>query len=701
MLKPKQKIQSIGNKKILNIDCSECEHRSSIKDKTCFAEILAALMEEGNIDEIVLHDLYDKVYTEDQTSVLEEYAETLKDIWREHPWDDLYDKEKKKFVYDLLVNEFRIDPKNAYKKLLLMIEFLEEKNQDKKYLSLLKTIQKKLERTKFIQHLYDAEFFIPSIRPSFLPFIDIRLPKDARLVNIYKVKNAIVRIYELTERFEHLYFLEVPELWIPPYENELIHGAIVRISEKKREFLNQRDAREYFKKLGKDIISNLAEEKELKLDESRLEKLVDIFVRYTAGYGILEILFSDEKVQDIYVDSPAGLSPLYLYHEDYEQCITNVYLAEDELERVASRLRTISGRPFDVASPILDAELQELNIRVAGICEPAAFGGIAYAFRRHRTKPWTLPRLIEKGTINSLAAGLLSFLVASQKSILITGARGCGKTSLLSALLTEIPRRFRIIIIEDTPEIPALALKKAGWKIQQLKSKSVFSAIEQTHELSPEDNLRAALRLGESVLVIGEVRGKEAKVLFEAMRVGAAGNAVLGTIHGSSPYDTWDRIVNDLGVPSTSFKATDIIVSLAYRQKRDEIRKMRRVIAISEVRKDWVTDPIAENGFFDIMEYNPLLDTLELKNLEESQIIRDIAKTHGVTIEDCYEDIRYRAKTKEKIFEVAKKMNKPELLEVEHVVKANEKYAYFLKDRTYEDAYISWKYWLEEYAKKL
>lgn len=702
MLEARSKIHSIGNKKILEMNCMGCEARSGIENKVCLGEIMNLLIENGGVDEITLNGIYKRSYNKEQTQVLSEFANTLKDVWRTSPWKELYSEEQRKFIYELIVNEFRMDPVGAYKKLALMLELVEKENGDKKYIEILTNLSNQFGSTQFIKCKDIYDFFTPAVRPAFLPFLDIKIPEDAKPVEIYNVKNSRIRIYELAERFEHLYFIDLPELWLYPRDNRLLYEAIKRITKKTHGNLNpSAEMWQYFKKLGEDLICEISEEKGITLDKIRIGKLAEIFARYTAGYGVLEILFSDDKIQDIYVDSPPGLSPLYIYHEEYEECSTNLYLTEDELERVASRLRAISGRAFDIASPVLDAELQDPNIRIAGICEPATFGGMAYAFRRHRSRPWTLPQFIEKNTLSPLAAGIISFLVSSQKSILITGARGCGKTSLLSALITEIPRRYRIITLEDTPEIPALALKKAGWKIQQLKSKSALST-GSSHEVSPEDNLRAALRLGESILVIGEVRGYEAKVLFEAMRIGAAGNAVLGTIHGSSPYDTWDRIVNDLKVPSTSFKATDIIIPMAYRQKKEDIRKKRKVISITEVRKNWSEGPTKENAFFDLVEYDARSDDLNInKDINSSEILADIARIKGIRVEDCLEEIKYRAKTKGKLVEICRMVDKPELLEIEHVVKANERYNQLLRGNSYKNAYRIWEDWLNGYVEGL
>ena len=126
--------------------------------------------------------------------------------------------------------------------------------------------------------------------------------------------------------------------------------------------------------------------------------------------------------------------------------------------------------------------------------------------------------------INSMGAGLLSFLIDGTRTLLICGTRSSGKSSFLSSLIVEIMRRFRIITIEDTLELPVAQLRHLGFNIQQLKVASALS--HGTSEVTASDGIRATLRLGDSSLIVGEVRSKEAVALYEAMRVGAAANVV-------------------------------------------------------------------------------------------------------------------------------------------------------------------------------
>jgi len=118
-----------------------------------------------------------------------------------------------------------------------------------------------------------------------------------------------------------------------------------------------------------------------------------------------------------------------------------------------------------------------------------------------------------------------------------------------------------------------------GYDLQALR----FSAGERS-AASAEEALRVSLRMGESAIVIGEVRGREARVLYESMRAGSAGSSVLGTIHGNSASGVLDRAVEDLGVTERAFSSTDIVVVIGLFRAPDGTRFYRRVTEVAEVR---------------------------------------------------------------------------------------------------------------------
>jgi type IV secretory pathway ATPase VirB11/archaellum biosynthesis ATPase len=306
-----------------------------------------------------------------------------------------------------------------------------------------------------------------------------------------------------------------------------------------------------------------------------VETLAAVLRKHTTGPGVLRDLFADPTVTDAFATAPVAANPLRVVADD-ERLTTNVRLTPAGAEALASRLRRRSGRSFSRANPTVDATLPvgEGRVRVAGVADPAS-DGLGYAFRSRSREAWTLPALVGNDTLTSEAAALLSVAVERAAAVLVAGPRGAGKTTLLGALLWEIPRPTRTVAIEDTPELPVAVLRDAGRDVQPLRTASVDG---DGPAIDPDEALRTALRLGEGALVVGEVRGEEARTLYEAMRVGARGSAVLGTIHGDGARAVRERVVSDLGVPESSFAATDLIVAL-------DPPPSRRVAAVQEVRR--------------------------------------------------------------------------------------------------------------------
>jgi type IV secretory pathway ATPase VirB11/archaellum biosynthesis ATPase len=296
--------------------------------------------------------------------------------------------------------------------------------------------------------------------------------------------------------------------------------------------------------------------------------------KHTTGHGVLDDLFADPLLTEVRVTAPVTDEPVRVVVDDVPMP-TNVHLTPRGAASLASRFRQTSGRSFSRANPTLDATTagpDDRRIRVAGITDPAS-DGHGFVFRLHDDTVWTLPALVANGTLPAAAAALCSLAVERAAAGLIAGPRGAGKTTVLSALLWELPATVRSVVVEDAPELPVDALRDAGRDVQSVRIET-----DGGPALSPTAALRTALRLGEGALVVGEVRGEEASTLYEAMRVGAAGSAVLGTIHGDGADAVFERVVTDLGVPASSFAATDLLVTLA-----DDER--RHVASIEEVRR--------------------------------------------------------------------------------------------------------------------
>jgi type IV secretory pathway ATPase VirB11/archaellum biosynthesis ATPase len=699
---------------ILKVNCKGCVFGSSIEDfDVCMATTIDKLREVKKVERIILSERREHEYDFEQTKLLLEVADLYdKLLFEDRVLESPYLIEIERLSpglrreLELILKEMlRRDPIAAYVKIKRLIRRYKTRIQRSKgkpklayqnYFKILLDIQRKLEATQLIQmvkdkihgyHLGDRslyrKIFSPLIRPIFMLTRYASIPpKGSRLVDKYKISGDIlVEIFRVPDKVRYFYHITPPEFRLPDKKYFILDAARRMLAERKpseTEFINPEKAREVFMNMGKNTILQLADQNGIRLSSAELNELANILARYTAGFGVLEILLADPKLQDIYINSPIGVMPVYVGHDKYEECETNLIPTREDAESWATRFRMLSGRPLDEANPVLDTELLVPGgrARVAAITKTLSPEGIGYALRRHRDKPWTYPLFLKAKYFNPMFAGLMNFFVQGSRSLLIAGGRSSGKSSLLGATMLEIMRKFRIVTVEDTLELPVTQLRNIGYNIERMKSRSVITRIES--ELPADEALRTALRLGDSCLIIGEVRSKEAQALWEAMRIGALAHVVAGTIHGESAYGVFDRVVNDLGVPKTSFKATDIIVVCGMIRSADGLHRMRRVLEVTEIRKRWQDDPMDENGFVNLMEYDAKTDQLKPTSTlinGESYIVNEIAKRvkewHG-NWDGVWENIMLRGKVKETMFNYAKKLDNYEILEADWIVKSND-----------------------------
>jgi archaeal flagellar protein FlaI len=600
------------------------------------------------------------------------------------------------------------------------------------YIGLLEKFYDMLKNTKLIRktegHLknynYTREIYYSIFRPEIIPNFTFtrlasNLPEDAEIVDQYKIgekfDESTVTILKRDKDAKHIYHLMPPEYSLEEDLQGLVNLArnvLIEHQPKAEEFTDPEKTRQVFFNVSRDLIRDLAESKKIKLEYEDLNKLAKILVRHTIGFGLIEVLLYDKKIHDVVLNSPISLNPVFLRHVDFDECMTNIIPSREDADSWAAKFRMISGRPLDEANPILDTDLTlgQIRARVAIIQQPLSPTGLAYAIRRHRENPWTLPLFVKNKMINSFAAGLFSFLIDGSRTLLIAGTRSSGKTSLLGSLLLEIMPKYRIIVIEDTLELPVDGLRKLSYDIQRMKVRS--SLLKESAEIGADEGIRTSLRLGDSSLIVGEVRSLEAKALYEAMRVGALANVVAGTIHGASPYGVFDRVVNDLGVPTTSFKATDCIIVANPVKTPDGLKSLKRVVQLTEVRKHWTKDPQEEGGFVDLLKYNvekdELEETEELKN-GDSEVIKSIAagvKGWAGNWDAVYDNILLRGKMKQEIVDVSEKLNKPNILESKFNSISNNMFHQFSKEIHEEiglpmgdRVFPLWQKWLMKEAK--
>jgi len=746
-------VQEEGGENILYINYLGAPYVPSLADS---AEVMGrtvdALIENQNVSRIVFVQQKNYNYDFNETSLLLEIAQLYVYFLRQ---EAILSQEKlitnNQQLFSQRYNDIfsflfllKQDPVAAYgelKKLIIESKILLEKldtsykSDQENYIHFLGKLLGMVEETKLVQAAIpymenyekgDREIYTHLFKPDTIPnFTFTRLvsdlPENVEIVDQYEISDkeydkSFVTILKRKDESKLIYHLNPPENSLEEEQSMLLNlarGVLIEHQPKAEEFVDTERTRQVFFNISKDLLQDLAHTKGMKLSYSDINKLATILVRHTIGFGLIEILLQDKKLQDIFLNAPIPMITIFVRHQDYDECSTNILPSQEDVDSWAAKFRMISGRPLDEANPILDTQLGigNMRARIAIIQRPLSPDGLAYAIRRHREDPWTLPLFIQNKMLNSFTAGLLSFLIDGSRTLLVAGTRSSGKTSLLGSLMLEIISKHRIIVIEDSLELPIESMRKLEYDILRMKVRSAL--LKTTTEVSADDGIRTSLRLGDSSLIMGEVRSVEAKALYEAMRVGALANVVAGTIHGASPYAVFDRVVNDLGVPTTSFKATDIILVTNPIKSPDGLHSWRRVLQLAEVRKHWQKDPVAEKGFVDLLKYNIEKDELEASDdliNGDSEVIKSIAtnvKGWAGNWDAVYDNILLRGKIKKELVDVAEKIGNNDLLEAKFNMLSNHAF-HEISDKIREEiglpmserVFPEWQYWLNSEIKK-
>lgn len=490
-------------------------------------------------------------------------------------------------------------------------------------------------------------------------FVDcVFKPVTGQVLKSYKIKDATVTIYK-TDGIQPIYAIDIPSI-----------------------------------RLKFDKLYQLFEQYEKK---NVSDELLQTWIN---NHGVLSYLFEDKSILEININPPEYEHPFRIVHQEFDECISNIFPSVDFLNYLSTFMKISTGRPLNKAQPQLDGELHIGNQRgrVAAVVAPFSVFGTGYSIRKHREEPWTLPLFMQNKAVNGWFAALMGFSIAHGRTFLVAGPRGSGKTSVLGSLILEILPKYRMITIEDTLELPINSYKSLGYNIVPLKVKSAL--MQHGMEISFDLGLRTSLRMGDSCLIVGEVRSQEAKVLYEAMRVGALSNVVGGTIHADTPYGVYDRVVNDLGVTKGSFKATDLIIIVNQIKSPSGLTRQRRVLSVVEVKKDWEDKP----EFTELLVYSPKTDALEPTDAllnGKSDMIKDVlSKTRGFkNYAGVIEDIKLRMWAKNEQLDLLERFENA--LEAETTLYANMKFANLYEEMKPLDSEENKKKFMKKFKEEL
>lgn len=247
------------------------------------------------------------------------------------------------------------------------------------------------------------------------------------------------------------------------------------------------------------------------------------------GAGPLEPLLSEPHVTDVLVNGPESI---WIDRGRGLERVEARFDSESDLRRLAQRLAASAGRRLDDSVPHVDARLAS-GVRLHAVIPPVAVDGTLISLRIPSHHSYSLDDLAARGSMDGHVTSLLRAVVRRRLAMLISGGTGSGKTTVLSALLGEVPMNERIVIVEDSTEL-------SPQHPHAVRLQSRVPNVEGAGQVTSRDLVRQALRMRPDRLIVGEVRGSEVVDLLAAMNTGHEGGA--GTLHANSPGDVPARL---------------------------------------------------------------------------------------------------------------------------------------------------------------
>jgi len=248
------------------------------------------------------------------------------------------------------------------------------------------------------------------------------------------------------------------------------------------------------------------------LSEESWQKVLYYIERDLVGYGPIEVLMRDYRLEDISCDGVDRA--IHVWHRDYESIPTNIiFTSRDYLREFIVKITHMAGKHISAAFPIVDAMLPGRHRLAATYGEEVSPKGSTFTIRKFREKPLSIVELLDYGNIDSWSAAYLWLMIEHKMTLMVIGATAAGKTTLLNAIANFFKPGFKIVTIEETPE---LNLPHENW-VQLVSRESYGLGESRIGEISLFDLVKLSLRYRPDYIIVGEVRGEEAYVLFQAM----------------------------------------------------------------------------------------------------------------------------------------------------------------------------------------
>ena len=349
-----------------------------------------------------------------------------------------------------------------------------------------------------------------------------------------------------------------------------------------------------------------------------LEAIKYLLIRNKVGMGAMDPLIVDPYIEDI---SCSGLGNIFIEHKIFKSLKSTVtFLTHDDLDEFVLWLGERVKKPVTFKNPISDATLPDgsrINI-VYG--REVSKRGSNFSIRKFSEVPLSIFEILEFGTVNYQILAYLSLAIGQGMNVFVSGETASGKTTLLNALTTFIPPLAKIITIEDTPELQVPHQNWIREVVQSNKSEDSSGAITMF------DLLKAALRQRPNEIMIGEIRGKEGNIAFQAMQTG---HSVMATFHAASIEKLIQRVTGDpILVPKNYVDNLNVVI-LTSQVKLPNGKQGRRITGISEiVNYDATTESFS---FVETFKWNQETDVFEFTGYMTSFVLEEkIAPKLGI-----------------------------------------------------------------------
>ncbi len=454
------------------------------------------------------------------------------------------------------------------------------------------------------------------------------IPKGLKVVDKYPLYEPFshVVIAQNPKTGEYKYILD--ELQLDPLErgvyDRILEILLAEIESPKEEIA---DPRKFFAEEAKKIVDKYRISLGWLPDVSWY-KILYHAERDLVGFGKIDPLMRDPNIEDISCDGVT--KPVYVWHRNYESIETNLQFQSDEiLDNMVVKLVHMAGKHVSSAFPIVDASLPgKHRLAVCYRREITPFG-TAFTIRKFREDPYSIVDLINIGTFSEEMAAYFWMCLENRSSIMILGGTAAGKTTALNTLACLIKPGSKIITIEETAE---LNLPLENW-VSLIARQSYGLGGSSVGEVALFDLVKTSMRHRPDILVVGEVRGQEAYVLFQALATGHGG---MCTMHAENLDSAVKRLTQKpMDISPAYIPLMNIVLSIqrVHLTKNNEKRAYRRVITVNEI-EDY-------ENYKAPCKWDPVKDK-HVMDFDKSTLLSFLAERQGVTKKDLIDEIGRR-----------------------------------------------------------